>query len=228
MAVIPEVFQNETVILPVIHVRTLEQTLKNTQIAQDAGADGVFLISMEGMDALSLFNIHLRVKQKFPDFWTGVNYLDLEAKEAFKFVDWRVNGVWSDNAKIDERVREQKDAIEIAEARSGYNGLYFGGVAHKYQRPVFDLERAATLAKDYMDVVTTTGPGTGQAADLEKVEQMSKLVGRDRMGLASGTSPENIESFKPYVKHFLVATSLMESIEYFNSKRVAALVKAVR
>ena len=42
--------------------------------------------------------------------------------------------------------------------------LYFGGVAFKYQRPVDDLAEATTKASRFIDVVTTSGAGTGHAA----------------------------------------------------------------
>ena len=56
-----EVFQNKHVVLPVVHVETGIQTLKNAHIAFKAGADGVFLISMNGMNHYDLLQI-----QKFP------------------------------------------------------------------------------------------------------------------------------------------------------------------
>ena len=232
MANFREVFKNEHVILPVIHVRTTEQTIINAKIARDGGADGVFLISMEGMDYLGLRNLHSRVKDELPDFWMGVNFLVLIAFDAFDVVNEKIDGLWADNAEILERSSDQLLAESTNEVRinSKWEGLYFGGVAHKYQRPVLqrDLPKAAAIAKNYMDVVTTTGAGTGIAADIEKIKIMKKALGDFPLGIASGISPENIESFMPYADTFLVATSLMQSIEYFNPKRVEDLVKAVR
>lgn len=232
MANFKEVFRNEHVILPVIHVRSVEQTLTNAKIIRDAGADGAFLISMEGMDYLGLRNLHSTVKDELPDFWLGANFLDITTFDVFDIVNEKIDGVWADNADIMERFKTQPlaDAINEVRINSKWEGLYFGGVAHKYQRPVLqrDLPKAAAIAKNYMDVVTTTGVGTGIAADIEKIKIMKKALGDFPLAIASGISPENVESFMPYANAFLVATSLMESIEYFNPKRVEALIKAVR
>ena len=38
-------FRHRHVVLPVVHVTSLEQTLRNVSIAYDAGSDGVFLIN---------------------------------------------------------------------------------------------------------------------------------------------------------------------------------------
>ena len=83
-----------------------------------------------------------------------------------------VAGVWVDNAYIRENIREQFAADKIAAARdlSGWLGLYFGGVACNYQRTVDDLATAARLATGYMDVVTTSGPGTAAAAKVAKIQ----------------------------------------------------------
>lgn len=232
MANFREVFKNEHVILPVIHVRTIEQTITSAKIVRDAGADGAFLISMEGMDYLGLRHLHSTVKDELPDFWLGVNFLDITAFHSFNIVSEKINGVWADNAEILKRTDDQLLAETTNQVRinNKWEGLYFGGVAHKYQRPVLqrDLPKAAAIAKNYMDVVTTTGAGTGIAADLEKIKIMKKALGDFPLAIASGISPENVESFMPYANAFLVATSLMWSIEYFNPKRVEALIKAVR
>jgi hypothetical protein len=39
------VFHHRHVVLPVIHVSDLEQALRNTHLAHEEGADGVFLIN---------------------------------------------------------------------------------------------------------------------------------------------------------------------------------------
>jgi len=73
----------------------------------------------------------------------------------------RIDGYWADDAQIDEHsgVEEQcvaKWALEAKE-KSGWDGLYLGGVCFKKQRPVAssDVQEAARLAVPYMDVVTT-------------------------------------------------------------------------
>src|SRR4051812_33689705 len=164
-----EVFGRGRVALPVIHVEGLDQALRNAELARGAGADGVFLINHR-MDHEELLRIHPLVAAAFPGWWVGVNCLGLGPEEGFRRVTPQVTGVWADNAMIREGDAAQPDAERVVAARraSGWPGLYFGGVAFKYQRPVADLAAAARAAARHMDVVTTSGPGTGRAASPEK------------------------------------------------------------
>ena len=128
------------------------------------------------MSCMKLLEIHHAAFKQFSDWWIGVNCLDLTPSEVFSKISEEVSGVWVDNAMIDEYAENQVEAKKIQEARlkSGWQGLYFGGVAFKYQRPVDNLSKAALIAADYMDVVTTSGVATGKAADFEKVFEMKK------------------------------------------------------
>lgn len=226
-----EVFSNKHVILPVIHVETKEQTLKNAEIAKEAGVDGVFLISMKGMSHQDLLKMHKMVKKEFATWWVGVNYLDLPAICVFENLNNKVNGVWADNARIYEFLNEQIYAEQIAQARkkSDWQGLYFGGVAFKYQENVNNVKKAAAIAKYYMDVVTTSGDYTGSAPDLRKIELMKEGVGHSPLAIASGISPENVKNYLQYADCFLVATSLLKpGTEDFDSSRVKKLIEVVR
>jgi hypothetical protein len=109
-------------------------------------------------------------------------------------VDAEISGVWADNAEIDEPRHDQQHAARILEARreSGWHGLYFGGVAFKHQREVSDLERAARTAAEYMEVVTTSGPGTGRSASREKIAALREGLADAPLAIASGITPENV------------------------------------
>lgn len=186
-------FPNHHVILAVIHVSSSEQTLRNSNIAREAGCDGIFLIN-HGVPFGNLLKIHHTVVNEFPDWWIGVNGLGLAPEDVFHEISNEVTGVWVDNAMIDEYCEHQTKAEKIQDSRmeSGWKGLYFGGVAFKYQRPVQSLTKAACLAMQYMDVVTTSGPGTGQAASREKIKKMKKALGDFPLAIASGITPKNI------------------------------------
>jgi hypothetical protein len=224
-----QVFQHSPVILPVIHVEGLDQTLRNARIAWQAGCDGLFLINHRG-DCADLLAIHGAVQAEFPEWWIGVNCLDLSPWQVFEAVDRRVAGVWVDNAGIDETAEIQDFAGRVAETRrkSGWSGLYFGGVAFKYQRPVSDLARAAALATDYMDVVTTSGPGTGQPAHLDKIRRMKEAIGHFPLAIASGISPQNVGRYLGIADCFLVATGISRSWTELDPGRVADLVQRAR
>jgi predicted TIM-barrel enzyme len=123
--------------------------------------------------------------------------------------------VWADNAEVDEYAEEQTLAscFKTATRVNHWNGLYFGGVAFKYQRPVLEenLPKAAQCAVSCMDVIMTSGPGTGMQSDVQKVQLMKEGAGEHPLGLASGVSPENISTFLPYVDVYLVASGIETS-----------------
>jgi len=224
-----QIFAHRHVVLPVIHVESEEQALRNTGIAREADADGIFLINHR-IDHLRLLAIHHRVFEEFPDWWIGVNCLDLDPKEVFALISDEVAGVWADNAAIDEHSSEQPIADEIAAARerSGWRGLYFGGVAFKYQRPVEDLASAARIAMRYMDVVTTSGPGTGIAAAREKIVAMREAAGDFPLAIASGITPDNVGDYLEVADCFLVATGISRSFSELDAEKLRRLLARVR
>ena len=183
------------------------------------------------ISAESLLNIHRIVREALPDFWLGVNLLGTHPLDLFRAqLPEGIDGVWTDDASIDEGKEEQPEAESIREAirESAWPGLYFGGVAFKYQRPVDDLSRAALLASDYMDVVTTSGPGTGHAASVDKLRAMKEALVGSPLAVASGVTPENVADFMPFVDVFLVATGISRSFTELDPELVSALVRRVR
>jgi len=60
--------------------------------------------------------------------------------------------------------------------QSNWKGIYFGGVAFKYQEDVTDLAKVAVAAMPFLDVITTSGVGTGIAPNLEKIKHMKNAV----------------------------------------------------
>jgi predicted TIM-barrel enzyme len=224
------VFRNRHVVLPIIHVFSQEQAVRNVAVTREGLADGCFLISHGRVPDEQLLDIHRRIVELFPDWWVGVNCLSMSVKEVFERVGDRVAGVWVDNALIDETRAEQASAREIlaVQRRHGWRGLYFGGVAFKYQRPVKDLARAAHLASELMDVVTTSGPGTGQAASPEKIHIMKQAMGDAPLAIASGVTPENVNDYLPFADCFMVSTGISYTFEDLDPARLLDLVRIVR
>lgn len=224
-----ELFRSRHVVLPVIHVENAAQAFANTRIARDAGCDGVFLIN-HSISHEDLLAIHHGVHKKFSDWWIGVNCLDLSPDHVFGAVSKEVAGIWVDNAHINEKSNDQPEADRIGLARkeSGWEGLYFGGVAFKYQRHVSDLGAAAKTAQRYMDVVTTSGPGTGQAASRDKIVALKEALGDSPLAIASGITPENVAEYLDVTDCFLVATGISVSFTQLDPSRVRDLVQRVR
>lgn len=224
-----QVFPGRHTVLPVIHVETAGQARRNAMIARDAGADGVFLIN-HGMADEALLAVHDAVAGAHPGWWVGVNCLGLSPEEAFAAVSPKVCGVWADNAGIEESQEAQPYAERVLAVRQARapGCLYFGGVAFKYQRPVADLEAAARVAARCMDVVTTSGPGTGLAADVEKSRRMKQALGDVPLAVASGITPANVGDYLPYADSFLVATGIGLNFAELDPAKVRALVRRVR
>jgi len=224
-----QVFARPRVVLPVIHVESRAQALTNARIAWEAGADGVFLIN-HGLEYERLLEIHQQVAAAQSGWWIGVNCLDLAPEDVFAVVPDSVHGVWTDNAQVEEGEEAQPAAGRVlaVQQRHGWRGLYFGGVAFKYQREVHNLAAACQIASRYMDVVTTSGAGTGQAATVEKIRIMKQALGDHPLAIASGITPENVREYLPYADCFLVATGISRTFSDFEPAKVSALVQRVR
>ncbi len=192
----------------VIHVDDAPQARAQAAIAFEQGADGIFLIN-HVQSFHDLLEVYRAVRQDYPRRWIGINCFDLDAKEVFRAVGASVDGIWTDNAGIEEErpVQRYADAVLRIRREAGWPGLYFGGVAFKYQREVTDLENPARIAAWYMDVVTTSGPGTGA-----------------RLAIASGITPENVNQFAG-AHYFLVATGISRDFSHLDPGRVRALVE---
>ncbi len=211
------------VVLPVIHVLDETQTARNVELSVTSGAAGVFLINHDfGVEQFLPIIRHVRAR--FPSVWLGVNFLAVTGLDAFPVLGTLaregcvVDAYWADDARIDEAVeaKEQVEAIAIASARSGWDGMYFGGTAFKKQREVApdDYFMAATQARGFMDVVTTSGVATGHAADRGKIETFRRACHDTPLAIASGITPENALDYAPDVDAFLVATGVSAPGEF--------------
>ena len=209
---IHRVLGRSRVFLPVVHPVNRRTALGSIGTAVESGADGIFLIN-QGMTVTQLLEFIPEVRERHGSLWIGVNLLRVEPEEVIDLIaDLPVGGIWSDNAGIEEESDVQPAGERFRQARQnlGWEGLYFGGVAFKYQREVPEslLPDAARRAKPWMDVITSSGPGTGYAASVEKAKAIRSGAGNHPLALASGVSPENVDGFLPYVDAHLVASEI--------------------
>ena len=198
-------------VLPVIHCGEGEEAIPNVRIAVEAGADGVFLIN-HGIWPAQLLDLAEEVRGLFPDLWIGVNVLGWDVDEVSDNLPEGIQGIWT-------------DACEVKP--STFKGTYFGGVAFKTHGLVKDPSAAAKAAMSKMDVITTSGPGTGKAASVEKVRIIREAIGKMPLALASGVTPENVDGYLPCVDYFLAATGISKDFYTLDPKRVRALVEKV-
>ena len=213
--------------LPVIHVLDLNQMLRNIAISKSNGADGVFLINHGSISSKELIGLYAKAIETYPDFWIGINFLDLSGHEVFQRVPESVRGIWVDDGGVDEESREHAKLIYRSRKRSSFTGVYFGGVAFKGQVEVKDVKKIAKKATKYMDVVTTSGPMTGVSASIEKVSSMKKSIGERSLALASGVTIDNVDNYLPYVDYFLVATGISTNFHELDPVRVQKLAEKI-
>ncbi len=224
------VFTERHTFLPVIHIHkagtTLQssdigQVVRNVDIAQSCDADGVFLIGHGHVNSLDLLDVFRAVRHRYPDFWIGLNFLKLLNHDAVSRMPENECGLWSDDAGItDTSETDAKDFHHVC-ALSCWKGIYFGGVAFKYQAQPANLAAVASRSIEYVDVVTTSSEATGSAPSPEKIKTMKHAIGEHPLAIASGMSPDNIDQFHA-ADCFLVATGISKSFYDLDPRLVRA------
>lgn len=233
---IADVFGTSPVLLPVVHPIGREEAFASLDIVHDLGVRGVFLID-QGMTEREVLRLMQDARARYPALWIGLNLLSRTPSKALSIALETcgvVDGIWSDNAGIDERqvggTSHSAEAFAFVRSTANWQGLYFGGVAFKYQREVApeNLSIAAKRSLPYVDVLCTSGPGTGYAADIEKVRALRAGLGDHAMALASGVTPENVRSYLPYVQAFLVGTGIEKQLGVLDPAKIEALLRAMQ
>jgi len=223
-------FPRSAALLVVVHAETSDQAIRNVSRAKDSGADGVFLINHR-IEADALVACYEAVRLRFPDWWIGLSFIGLNPAAAFDLLPQSASGLWVGDAEIDEENgRPSREAKAFADRRitRRWKGLYFGGVAFKHQRPVQDVALAAVRSVPHIDVVTTSGSGTGMAAPLEKIAVMKGAIGHHPLAIASGIGPENVHLYLPMADCFLVATAVSDSEAELNPLLIAKLATKIK
>jgi hypothetical protein len=227
------------VVTPVIHVQDTRQALANIGHAVKLGAPGIWLINHD-FPVEPFLPILREVRAECPDLWLGVNFLAQPGHVVFPILGrlakdgCALDAYWADDACMDERQPSQAQAESIAAIRaaSGWQGMYFGGVCFKKQRPVDPAlnEHSARIARPFMDVVTTSGVATGQATDLTKITDFRRGLGHAPMAIASGVTPDNAADYAADVDCFLVATGINRPGDFYtiDPARLSALLDLTR
>ncbi|MYM92469.1 hypothetical protein [Duganella vulcania] len=193
-------------------------------MAFEAGCDGVFLISMDGHDEV-LLEQAVEVKARWPRHLVGINFLSRPPELAIEAcAEAGLDMTWIDNAQV----HSQQDIVLArgisAQLQRFVDHQLFGGVAFKYQRHEPNPGLAAMRAQDLGIVSTTTGPGTGQAADVDKIARMYRAIGGGPLAIASGVTPDNVLDYAPYLTHILVATGVSKNEHEFDFELLCRLM----
>lgn len=184
-------------LIPVIHMLSSAQVLENIYRVQSVmGSQAAVFLINHRHDAEELITCAAEMRHQFPDLWLGINPLGVEPSEALQY-DLALDGLWLDPTLRPEWYHSRR-----------FKGQVFGGLAFKYQQQPADLAVACGIAQAATDVACTSGPGTGQAANLDKVRRLKEYLGHHPLALASGVSSSNLKGYLPYVDYFLVASSI--------------------
>ncbi len=224
-------FRTTPAILAVIHVTDEQQARRNAQVAIDTQLDGVFCI--DHGNGCDLGRIRAAILADHPGLWVGLNRLDLTTDDALRqMANDDADGLWVDDGGVDPDVPdgEALRAADFDQVRSNvdYRGLYFAGVAFKYQKHAADPAQVARRATEFCDVICTSGPGTGQAADVAKLQAMREAVVDHPLAVASGVTPQNIHEIRSIVDAVLVATGICSSFTELDPELCRLLVDHAR
>lgn len=220
---------NSAEIYPVLHTTSdIAGNVEQAEVAFEQGVDGLFLIDHHTADPRSLIETYDAVRDEFPEFFIGLNMLGYDVSDALRKIiidsksTFSPDGLWSD---YDEDPKMSKDR------NYGRNVKIFGGIAFKYT-PTYtnDPEAAARLAAaapDWIDVITTSGPKTGQAAPLEKLKAMKAAIPEGReLAVASGVDMSNIAEVREVVDKILLASSVEKSDGVFDKNKLREITEA--
>ena len=200
------------IISPVIHILNVEQVRTNINICKNANINHIFLIN-HVTDVPDLINCTLKMKEEFPNMWIGMNPLGYYLEEALN-INLNIDALW-----IDETVTTKDKK---------FNGLIFGGFAFKYQKQPSNLQLACKEATYFTDVACTSGPGTGKAPSIEKIQTIRKYLGNHPLAIASGISAENVHLYKDYVDYLMVASSITDNNEIINPTKLQQLINTIK
>lgn len=231
-------------VYPVIHVRTVEQVRSQVANLVRHPVDGVFLIDHDADDR-RLADCVAAVRDQHPDLFLGANVIrrdlpralavlrdalgDVNALDALWCDDAGCNRAGSVHPETVAETRAAVTAIARERDRSGWRGVYFGGIAFKYQVhvPYEHLPAVAALAREFVDVPTTSGPATGHPADLDRLGALRVGLGPHPLALASGVTPDNVGDYVGIVEHVLVATGIGDGNGGVDEVKLTRLLRAV-
>lgn len=197
-------------IIPVIHMLNEKQVFANVDTCLDCDIKKIFLINHQVMNE-ELLHTAFQVKKQHSKLWVGINLLGLSTKESLN-LDIPVDGMW-----CDETISEKE-----ANCRK-FQGIFFGGIAFKYQPQPKSLEEACLEITKVAEVATTSGEATGKAPSFEKIQTLRKYLGNHPLAIASGISVENIKNYAGLVDYVLVASSITDKNEMIIKEKLKAL-----
>ena len=223
-------------IYPVVHITTVKTSVAEGIAALDAGADGIFLINHNGGPD-KIFQTMKAIRTERPGSFVGVNLLEYTTKAAFDLIeskltdkDYLPQALW-----VDDVTYSGRGSWEVYCDKNRHPDLcniqLFGGIAFKYtstftEDPTLAAQEVISLRND-VDVVTTSGAGTGTAPTVAKLHAVKQAAGDKPVAVASGISIENIVDIAHSVDFVLISTSIEThpGSGIFNKEKLNAVIE---
>jgi hypothetical protein len=209
---------------------TIEDCIRDLDVTFANGGDAIVY---EGSDYRKLDQVLAAVRKQYPDKLIGVNYLGATISyiETFELAKkHKLQIAWTDYSGIDLVTEAPEISLHNVDLTKPEGVFYVSGIHMKYltlRDENKSIEKSARQAMGWMDGVTITGPGTGQATDPEKARRTRVVLGDHPMGAASGVSPENVETILPYIDYMLVNSSISSKDRRIIPERLKALRDAI-
>lgn len=218
--------KNMTQVFPVIHHLNDQLTLDQAAIAYDAGAHGVFLISHYNQDS-DLLPLAYILKRRHK-FKVGINFLSNSVLYAAQCASEDcLDMIWGDKCGVSSLGLDET-GIKLQEwSKANPTIDVFASVAFKYQKAEPNPALAAVNALQAGFIPTTSGSGTGCAPTTSKIENMSGAT-NGVLAIASGMTVENVDAFKPYLSHILVATGVSIDDHNFDAAKLKDFIQKVK
>ncbi len=209
--------KTKNILLPVLSCYSENQYIENINnlypYFKEKKISGIFLLSTN-IEIEHFESMYVKVKQLYPDFWMGINLIGFNIIQVLEFVKkYNPDGIWVDNSYLYD-INNLGICEIILNQFKKYNwkGLYFGGVMFKYTSACNDYnEEIIKITNNYMDVLTTTGDGTGIQITDNKLDFIHNNINDICIGIASGIDENNIKKISEKANIFIVRTSIVDS-----------------
>ncbi len=225
---IDTIFKDKT-ILPVLSCYSFQQFAENIKEMYNLYINkyiGGIWITSSNSDVKIISDTLKWCTDNYPSLWVGINLVGESIINVLEFIfENKPNGLWIDNSYITDTMYQNIPDIIIDQfKKANWNGLYFGGTLFKYIQQKGDVNKILENSMKYMDVLTTSGNGTGIEIEKQKIMDIHQVCSNKiKIAIASGINEKNIYELSKYSDIFIVGTSLYDDTFNILDEKVISL-----
>jgi hypothetical protein len=218
------------ILLPVLSCYTENQFLDNIDklytYFKQKKISGIFLLSTN-INIQNFEIMYENAKKIYPDFWMGINLIGFNIFNVFDFIKkYNPDGLWVDNSYLCNINNLGLCELIINQfKKNNWKGLYFGGVMFKYTSTCnYYNDEIIKITNKYMDILTTTGDGTGIEITNDKLEFIHNNTNDVCIAIASGIHNNNINKISEKANVFIVRTSIVDNTNNIDLDKLNDLI----